>query len=95
MTSRRLCVSLVDSDPVIERLQLTNYTSRTLQYDLSWPAHYITVLPEQGSVAPHATAIVCVSANSLLRTKDTLLLPWAGHLHLTCNDLHQVSGVEG
>ena len=74
---------------MINRLHLTNFSDRSIRYELSWPAHCITVRPEQGVVTSRGTCVICVSANTLLRSKD-VRLPWSGNLHITCDNQQQV-----
>jgi hypothetical protein len=39
---------LPDGHPETKRIQLINYSSQNLDFDLSWPGHFILVTPERG-----------------------------------------------
>ena len=78
-----------DGDPVVRRLTLTNFDDLPIQYEMSWPAHCISVRPEQGTVTSRGTCVICVCANPLLRNKS-VQVPWNGNMHVTVGNKSQV-----
>ena len=69
---------------MLKRIQITNFSDHPMVYELSWPAHCVTVTPEQGVIQPRSNTIVCISANSILRKKG-VQLPWCGNVHISCD----------
>ncbi|KAM3928231.1 centrosomal protein of 192 kDa isoform 1-T1 [Leptodactylus fuscus] len=65
-------------------IQIENHSSKSLQYDLSWPAHCLTIKPQHGNIEPRGHAIILVSPNPMMSTKQTVL-PWNGQIYVHCN----------
>ncbi|CAH2284707.1 Hypothetical predicted protein [Pelobates cultripes] len=67
------------------QIKLTNSSSRLLQFELSWPAHCLTITPQHGNVEPQSHIIILVSPNPSLATKPNLL-PWNGQIYVHCDN---------
>ncbi|XP_069813914.1 centrosomal protein of 192 kDa isoform X2 [Dendropsophus ebraccatus] len=65
-------------------IQIENNSLKSLQFDLSWPAHCLTITPQHGNVEPQAHAVILVSPNPLMSTKQTML-PWNGQIYVHCD----------
>ncbi|XP_073446144.1 centrosomal protein of 192 kDa isoform X2 [Dendrobates tinctorius] len=65
-------------------IQIVNNAPKSLQFDLSWPAHYLTIKPQHGNVQPQSHAIILVSPNPLMSTKQSML-PWSGQIYIHCD----------
>ncbi|XP_076016807.1 centrosomal protein of 192 kDa isoform X2 [Genypterus blacodes] len=66
------------------QVQIRNDTSRELSFDLSWPAHCLTVTPQHGVIEPQCHLQILISPNPSLATKSSLL-PWSGHIYVQCD----------
>ncbi|XP_029695125.1 centrosomal protein of 192 kDa-like [Takifugu rubripes] len=64
--------------------QIWNNTSRELSFDLSWPAHYLTITPQHGVIDPQRNLQILVSPNPALASKSALL-PWSGQIYVQCD----------
>ena len=62
----------------------SNYRHLLFRYECSWPAHCITLTPEQGAILPRSSVLICVSANCAIRSKGTAL-PWKGNIIVYCD----------
>ncbi|XP_023931341.1 centrosomal protein of 192 kDa isoform X1 [Lingula anatina] len=69
----------------MKRVQLINYYDRPLRYELAWPDHCVKVTPQQGTVEPRTSVLVCVSASPTLYSRG-IPLPWSGAVHISCDD---------
>ncbi|KAM4027032.1 centrosomal protein of 192 kDa isoform 2-T2 [Anomaloglossus baeobatrachus] len=67
--------------PATGHIQIMNNSPKSLQFDLSWPAHCLTIKPQHGSVQPQSHAIILVSPNPLMSTKQSML-PWSGQIYI-------------
>ncbi|XP_069587109.1 centrosomal protein of 192 kDa [Ranitomeya imitator] len=65
-------------------IQIVNNAPKSLQFDLSWPAHYLTIKPQHGNVQPQSHAIIQVIPNPLMSTKQSML-PWSGQIYIHCD----------
>ncbi|KAG8571321.1 hypothetical protein GDO81_011594 [Engystomops pustulosus] len=65
-------------------IQIENRSSKLIQFDLSWPAHYLTITPQHGNVEPMGHTVILVSPNPLMSTKQTVL-PWNGQIYVHCD----------
>uniref|UniRef100_A0A3P8SAQ8 Centrosomal protein 192 n=1 Tax=Amphiprion percula TaxID=161767 RepID=A0A3P8SAQ8_AMPPE len=65
-------------------VQIRNSTSRELNFDLSWPAHCLTITPQHGVIEPQCHLQILVSPNPSLATKPALL-PWSGQIYVQCD----------
>ncbi|XP_071410367.1 centrosomal protein of 192 kDa [Pithys albifrons albifrons] len=69
-------------------VQLVNNSNGTLTFELSWPAHCLTITPQHGVVEPESSAQILVSPNPTLATKPSLV-PWSGLIYV-----HSGNGVK-
>uniref|UniRef100_A0A8C5R1G7 Centrosomal protein 192 n=1 Tax=Leptobrachium leishanense TaxID=445787 RepID=A0A8C5R1G7_9ANUR len=67
------------------QIKLINNSSRLFQFELSWPAHCLTITPQHGNVEPQSHVIILVSPNPSLATKPNLL-PWSGQIYVHCDN---------
>ncbi|XP_073535087.1 centrosomal protein of 192 kDa isoform X2 [Phyllobates terribilis] len=74
-------------------IQIVNNSPKPLQFDLSWPAHYLTIKPQHGNVQPQSHAIILVSPNPLMSTKQNML-PWSGQIYIHCDFGQKIVKVE-
>uniref|UniRef100_A0A4W6EYV6 Centrosomal protein 192 n=1 Tax=Lates calcarifer TaxID=8187 RepID=A0A4W6EYV6_LATCA len=65
-------------------IQIRNNTSRELSFDLSWPAHCLTITPQHGVIEPQCHLQILISPNPSLATKSALL-PWSGQIYVQCD----------
>ncbi|XP_028281383.1 centrosomal protein of 192 kDa isoform X2 [Parambassis ranga] len=69
------------------QVQIRNNTSKELSFDLSWPAHCLTITPQHGVIDPQCHLQILISPNPSLANKSALL-PWSGQIYVQC-DGHQ------
>ncbi|XP_044148782.1 LOW QUALITY PROTEIN: centrosomal protein of 192 kDa [Bufo gargarizans] len=62
-------------------IKIVNNAPKSLQFDVSWPAHCLTISPQQGNVEPRGHTVIVVSPNPLLSTKQ-IMLPWNGQIYV-------------
>lgn len=65
-------------------VQIRNNTSRELSFDLSWPAHCLTITPQHGVIEPQSHLQILISPNPSLANKSSLL-PWSGQIYVQCD----------
>uniref|UniRef100_A0A8C0EJ04 Centrosomal protein 192 n=1 Tax=Bubo bubo TaxID=30461 RepID=A0A8C0EJ04_BUBBB len=65
-------------------VQIVNDSNRMLTFELSWPAHCLTITPQHGVIEPGSTLIL-VSPNPSLATKPSLI-PWSGLIYIHCDN---------
>uniref|UniRef100_H3D713 Centrosomal protein 192 n=1 Tax=Tetraodon nigroviridis TaxID=99883 RepID=H3D713_TETNG len=70
------------------QIQIWNNTSRELRFDLSWPAHCLTITPQHGVIDPQCSLQIFISPNPSLASKSALL-PWSGQVYVQCDDGQQ------
>ncbi|XP_066480532.1 centrosomal protein of 192 kDa [Tiliqua scincoides] len=66
-------------------VQITNNSNRLLKFELSWPAHCLTVTPQQGTIAPGSCISIHVSPNPSL-AENKSLFPWSGLIYIHCDN---------
>ncbi|XP_053915689.1 centrosomal protein of 192 kDa isoform X2 [Cuculus canorus] len=66
-------------------VQIVNNSSRMLAFELSWPAHCLTITPQHGVIEPKSSTLVLVSPSPSLATKPSLI-PWSGLIYITCDN---------
>nr|XP_033790035.1 centrosomal protein of 192 kDa isoform X2 [Geotrypetes seraphini] len=66
-------------------IKLSNITNRILTFELSWPAHCLTITPQHGIIEPQHHILILVSPNPSLVTKSSVL-PWSGHIYIHCDN---------
>ncbi|KAG9479097.1 hypothetical protein GDO78_012646 [Eleutherodactylus coqui] len=62
-------------------IQIENNSPKSLQFDLSWPAHCLTITPQHGNVEPQSRTIILVCPNPSMSTKQSML-PWNGQVYV-------------
>ncbi|XP_035234823.1 centrosomal protein of 192 kDa isoform X1 [Anguilla anguilla] len=65
-------------------VQIQNHSSRALNFELSWPAHCLTITPQHGVIEPESDLQILISPNPSLATKLSLL-PWSGQIYVQCD----------
>ncbi|XP_030352670.1 centrosomal protein of 192 kDa isoform X2 [Strigops habroptila] len=66
-------------------VQIVNSSNRMLAFELSWPAHCLTITPQHGVVEPESSTLILVSPNPSLATKPALI-PWSGLIYIHCDN---------
>uniref|UniRef100_A0A8U8B7I1 Centrosomal protein 192 n=1 Tax=Geospiza parvula TaxID=87175 RepID=A0A8U8B7I1_GEOPR len=75
---------LILTSPTLgKRVQILNNSNRMLAFELSWPAHCLTVTPQHGDVEPGT--LILVSPNPSLATRP-ILIPWSGLIYIHCDN---------
>ncbi|XP_061885688.1 centrosomal protein of 192 kDa isoform X1 [Entelurus aequoreus] len=80
-----LGVPTTDAVASTNQVQIKNNTSRELSFDLSWPAHYLTITPQHGLIEPQSHLQIFITPNRSLASKTTML-PWSGQIYVQCDD---------
>ncbi|KAG7259869.1 hypothetical protein CRUP_025067, partial [Coryphaenoides rupestris] len=65
-------------------VHIRNNSSRELSFELSWPAHCLTVTPQHGVIEPQSHLQILISPNPSLASK-TSMLPWSGQIYIQCD----------
>ncbi|XP_042173948.1 centrosomal protein of 192 kDa isoform X5 [Oncorhynchus tshawytscha] len=60
-------------------------SSRELSFELSWPAHCLTVTPQHGVIEPQCHLQILISPNPSLATR-TSMFPWSGQIYVQCDN---------
>ncbi|XP_031724482.1 centrosomal protein of 192 kDa isoform X2 [Anarrhichthys ocellatus] len=79
-----LAAPTINGTASTSQVQIRNNTSRELSFDLSWPAHCLTITPQHGVIEPQCHLQILISPNPSLATKSTLL-PWSGQIYVQCD----------
>ncbi|XP_064299129.1 centrosomal protein of 192 kDa isoform X1 [Phalacrocorax carbo] len=66
-------------------VQIVNNSKRMLAFELSWPAHCLTITPQHGVIEPESSTLILVSPNPSLATKPSLIL-WSGLIYIHCDN---------
>ncbi|XP_042725882.1 centrosomal protein of 192 kDa isoform X2 [Lagopus leucura] len=74
-------------------VQIVNNSSRMLTFELSWPAHCLTITPQHGVIEPESRALILVSPNPSLATKPSVI-PWSGLIYIHCDNGQKVIKVQ-
>uniref|UniRef100_A0A8C0Z8Z1 Centrosomal protein 192 n=1 Tax=Cyanistes caeruleus TaxID=156563 RepID=A0A8C0Z8Z1_CYACU len=69
----------------IRHVKILNNSNRMLAFELSWPAHCLTITPQHGNVEPEGSTLILVSPNPSLATRPTLI-PWSGLIYIHCDN---------
>ncbi|XP_065609671.1 centrosomal protein of 192 kDa [Cyrtonyx montezumae] len=85
-----------------EHVHIINNSSRMLTFELSWPAHCLTITPQHGVIEPESRALILVSPNPSLATKPSVI-PWSGLIYIHCDNgqkfikvqIHEAQNVSG
>ncbi|XP_050747670.1 centrosomal protein of 192 kDa isoform X2 [Gymnogyps californianus] len=66
-------------------VQIVNNSNRMLAFELSWPAHCLTITPQHGVIEPESSRLILVSPNPSLATQPSLI-PWSGLIYIHCDN---------
>ncbi|NXK53938.1 CE192 protein, partial [Chauna torquata] len=66
-------------------VQIVNNSNRMLTFELSWPAHCLTITPQHGTIEPESSTLILVSPNPSLATKPSVI-PWSGLIYIHCDN---------
>ncbi|XP_068788214.1 centrosomal protein of 192 kDa isoform X2 [Struthio camelus] len=66
-------------------VQIINNSNRMLTFELSWPAHCLTITPQHGNIEPKSSILILVSPNPSLATKPSVI-PWSGLIYIHCDN---------
>ncbi|XP_016423165.1 centrosomal protein of 192 kDa-like [Sinocyclocheilus rhinocerous] len=66
-------------------VQILNHSNRELSFELSWPAHCLTITPQHGVIEPQSHMQILISPNPSLATKSSML-PWSGQIYVQCDN---------
>ncbi|XP_058032745.1 centrosomal protein of 192 kDa isoform X1 [Ahaetulla prasina] len=69
---------------VTKYTQITNNSNRSLKFELSWPAHCLTVTPQHGTIEPGSNISIHVSPNPSLADNKSIF-PWSGLIYILCD----------
>ncbi|XP_056187470.1 centrosomal protein of 192 kDa [Falco biarmicus] len=67
------------------RVEVVNNSIKMLAFELSWPAHCLTITPQHGVIEPESSTVILVSPNPSLATKRSLI-PWSGLIYIHCDN---------
>ncbi|XP_056290775.1 centrosomal protein of 192 kDa isoform X2 [Pseudoliparis swirei] len=79
-----LAAPTINGTASTSQVQIRNHASRELSFDLSWPAHCLTITPQHGVIEPQCQLQILISPNPSLATKSTPL-PWSGQIYVQCD----------
>ncbi|KAM8735217.1 centrosomal protein of 192 kDa isoform 1-T3 [Acanthopagrus schlegelii] len=79
-----LAAPTINGEATTTQVQIRNNTSRELSFDLSWPAHCLTITPQHGVIEPQCHLQILISPNPSLASKSALL-PWSGQIYVQCD----------
>ncbi|XP_043973198.1 centrosomal protein of 192 kDa isoform X2 [Gambusia affinis] len=79
-----LAAPTINGPSSTSQIQIQNNTSGELNFDLSWPAHCLTITPQHGVIEPQSQLQILISPNPSLATKSALL-PWSGQIYVQCD----------
>ncbi|XP_070691086.1 centrosomal protein of 192 kDa isoform X2 [Pempheris klunzingeri] len=79
-----LAAPTINGATATSQVQIRNNTPRELSFDLSWPAHCLTITPQHGVIEPQCHLQILISPNPSLATKSNLL-PWSGQIYVQCD----------
>ncbi|XP_048364489.1 centrosomal protein of 192 kDa [Sphaerodactylus townsendi] len=65
--------------------QITNNSNRLLKFELSWPAHCLTITPQHGTIEPGSCITIHVSPNPSL-AENKSIFPWSGLIYIHCDN---------
>ncbi|XP_068998191.1 centrosomal protein of 192 kDa isoform X2 [Embiotoca jacksoni] len=88
-----LAAPTINGAPSTSHVQIRNNTSRELGFDLSWPAHCLTITPQHGVIEPQCHLQILISPNPSLATKSALL-PWSGQIYVQCDSQQKFMKVQ-
>ncbi|XP_031802528.1 centrosomal protein of 192 kDa isoform X1 [Sarcophilus harrisii] len=74
-------------------IHILNNSVRSLKFELSWPAHCLTITPQHGVIDPESRLLILVSPNSSLAIKPSPV-PWSGLIYIHCDNGQKVVKVQ-
>ncbi|XP_077063730.1 centrosomal protein of 192 kDa [Siphateles boraxobius] len=80
-----LTAPTINSTADTRHVQILNRSNRELSFELSWPAHCLTITPQHGVIEPQSHLQILISPNPSLATKSTML-PWSGQIYVQCDN---------
>ncbi|KAJ7338662.1 hypothetical protein JRQ81_012564 [Phrynocephalus forsythii] len=78
---------------VTKYAQMHNNSARSLKFELSWPAHCLTITPQHGIIEAGNTISICVSPNPSL-AENKSILPWSGLIYIHCDGVQKIVRVQ-
>uniref|UniRef100_A0A8D2LUA2 Centrosomal protein 192 n=1 Tax=Varanus komodoensis TaxID=61221 RepID=A0A8D2LUA2_VARKO len=78
---------------VTKYAQITNNSNRSLKFELSWPAHCLTITPQLGDIEPGASISIHVSPNPSL-AENKSVFPWSGLIYIHCDERQKLIKVQ-
>uniref|UniRef100_A0A8D0H067 Centrosomal protein of 192 kDa n=1 Tax=Sphenodon punctatus TaxID=8508 RepID=A0A8D0H067_SPHPU len=66
-----------------------NHSTRQLKFELSWPAHCLTITPQHGVIESESHIVILVSPNPSLATKPSVF-PWSGLVYIHCDNAQEI-----
>ncbi|MBN3308453.1 CE192 protein, partial [Amia calva] len=66
-------------------VKIMNQSSKALNFELSWPAHCLTITPQHGLIEPESHLQILISPNPSLASKSSIL-PWSGQIYIQCDN---------
>ncbi|XP_069778568.1 centrosomal protein of 192 kDa isoform X2 [Narcine bancroftii] len=88
-----LTVPPTDGSVPTGRVQIINHSTRSLTFELSWPAHSLTVTPQHGVVDPESHLLILLSPNPSIIAKPSAV-PWIGQIYVHCDNQQQLIKVQ-
>ncbi|XP_076844541.1 centrosomal protein of 192 kDa [Brachyhypopomus gauderio] len=67
-----------------KHVQIRNHSDCELSFELSWPAHCLTITPQHGVIQPRNHLQILISPNPSLATSSSML-PWTGQIYVQCD----------
>uniref|UniRef100_A0A672PKE0 Centrosomal protein 192 n=1 Tax=Sinocyclocheilus grahami TaxID=75366 RepID=A0A672PKE0_SINGR len=80
-----LTAPTINSVADTRHVQILNRSNRELSFELSWPAHCLTITPQHGVIEPQSHLQILISPNPSLATKSSML-PWSGQIYVQCDN---------
>ncbi|XP_059423364.1 centrosomal protein of 192 kDa isoform X2 [Carassius carassius] len=80
-----LTASTINSVADTRHVQILNRSNKELSFELSWPAHCLTITPQHGVIEPQSHLQILISPNPSLATKSSML-PWSGQIYVQCHN---------
>ncbi|XP_051879657.1 centrosomal protein of 192 kDa-like [Pristis pectinata] len=86
-----LILTVPSVDGSAERVQIINHSTRSLSFELSWPAHSLTVTPQHGVLDPESHLLILVILKPLIAKAS---VPRTGHIYVHCDNMEELIKVE-
>ncbi|XP_077577077.1 centrosomal protein of 192 kDa [Stigmatopora nigra] len=88
-----LTAPTLNAEAITNQVQIKNNTARELSFDLSWPAHYLTITPQHGVIEPQCQLQILISPKPSFATKSDML-PWNGKIYIQCDGQQKLIKVQ-